>query len=230
MTAPQPGTSAECPRLVDGGVASYEHRGVNPSRLQAIERYAGHSILDLGCGNGSYVMALAAQRSIIGADHQLFPGWSSCPGRFAVIDVRDLRAVRSKSVDTVLLFEVLEHLEDPANVLREVGRICRKNVILSVPNAQLTDGMTGSRLIYYHWIDRTHRQFFDRASLVDLIDGADLRVESVEAINPIQLAPLITEAFGLARLQRLVERIVRMRQKVPYAMTLLAVARPAATH
>ena len=36
-------------------------------------------------------------------------------------------------MDTVFLFEVLEHLEDPAEVLREARRVARRNVLLSTP-------------------------------------------------------------------------------------------------
>lgn len=217
-------TTRSGPGGVGSEVSSYEHRTVNPARLAAIRAHAGHSILDVGCGSGAYVLTLAHEYAIRGVDHQIFPSWTSAPGRFAVLDADHLDGVRTSSVDTVLLFEVLEHLPDPRRALQQARRICRKNVILTVPNTELTAGMAASRLIYYHWIDRTHLQFFDRSSLEDLATSAGLRIDLIDNINPISLGPFIAEAFKLGRFAT---RLVLQRQRVAYEMTLLAVATPA---
>jgi ubiquinone/menaquinone biosynthesis C-methylase UbiE len=193
--------------------------------MAAIRTHAGDRILDVGCGSGAYVLDLADDYRIVGVDHQIFPAWRERPQRFAVLDAQHLDGIRTDAFDTVLLFELLEHLDDPMAVLRQAARICRKNVILTVPNTTLTAGQDGSRLIYYHWIDRTHVQFFDRGSLERAIDAAGLELDTMDAINAVNLAPLVTEAFGLGPLSR---RWLLRRQRTSYHMTLLAVARPRA--
>lgn len=208
---------------IGGGVGAYEHRAVNPARMSAVRAHAGRAVLDVGCGSAAYVLALMDEYSIVGIDHQAFPSWSSGPGRFAVIDADHLDGLRSDSVDTVLLFEVLEHLRYPEEVLRQARRICRKNVIVTVPNTDLSAGMRESRLIYFHWIDRTHVQFFNQTSLRELAERAGLRVDSIERINPISLAPFIIEAFALKRLSQFARRVISRAQQVQYEMTLLAV-------
>ncbi len=42
--------------------------------------------------------------------------------------------IRDHSIDLVLAIEVLEHLPDPARALRELARIARRDVVVSVPN------------------------------------------------------------------------------------------------
>ncbi len=42
--------------------------------------------------------------------------------------------VRDHSMDLVLAIEVLEHLPDPAAALRELARVARRDVVVSVPN------------------------------------------------------------------------------------------------
>lgn len=42
-------------------------------------------------------------------------------------------AMPDKSVDVVVMLEVLEHLEDPARALAELQRVARRHVILSTP-------------------------------------------------------------------------------------------------
>src|ERR1043166_2084581 len=41
---------------------------------------------------------------------------------------------QDRSFDSVVALDVLEHLYDPAQVLREAFRVSRKRVIVSVPN------------------------------------------------------------------------------------------------
>ncbi len=72
---------------------------------------------------------------------------SACPGRFLATDLRVLPTVdftsdasalplADGSVDLVLALELIEHVPEPATVLREIARVLRPGgtVILSVPS------------------------------------------------------------------------------------------------
>jgi ubiquinone/menaquinone biosynthesis C-methylase UbiE len=133
----------------------YSGRGLNPSRLEAIIRFAGQSILDVGCGSGAYVLQLADRYDIKGIDYQEFDTWKEKPNLFSISDATNLN-LPDNSVDTILSFECLEHLPDPELALKEYYRVARNNVILTVPNCEITLGMRQSLMLYYHWIDRTH--------------------------------------------------------------------------
>ena len=134
---------------------SYEIRQLNPFRLNAILDFAGESVLDVGCGNGSYVLELKDKYDIKGVDFQDFSAWRESPELFSISDASQL-CLKDSSVDTILSFETLEHLYKPEEALREYHRVCRKNLILTVPNCVVSDGMKSSNLIFSHCIHLHH--------------------------------------------------------------------------
>lgn len=202
----------------------YNVRGMNPARLAAIERYAGREVLDVGCGNGAYVLHLADRLNIRGVDYQRFESWSLHPELFAISDAQEL-TLPDEAVDTILSFETLEHLQDPKRALREYRRVCRKNLILTVPNCALTPGMRSSGLIFNHWIDRTHINFWDLDAICALAVDCGFAIQSAQHINQINLVPLLQEALGLRGLPaKIGKSLFRLRRKREYPMTCLVVA------
>jgi len=96
------------------------------------------SILDAGCGEGELL-----RRGVLGA---AFSTVSLDRNRDALAEIRTHTAgthpvcgsvlqlpFARGSFDAVLCLEVLEHLEDPAAAVRELLRVARKAVVLSVP-------------------------------------------------------------------------------------------------
>lgn len=202
----------------------YSVRGLNPERLAAIGRFAGREILDVGCGSGAYVLHLADQMNIRGVDYRHFDAWAQRPDRFALSDAQDLQC-DDASVDTILSFETLEHLPDPAKALGEYFRVCRKNLIITVPNCSLTSGMRKSGVIYNHWIDRTHVNFWDLDSLAADVRAAGFTIQEATHINRINLGPVVAESLGFnGSSSRYVAAVFRRLQRRQYPMTCLVVA------
>jgi len=203
---------------------TYAKRGLNPDRLQAIRDFAGSSILDVGCGSGAYILRLAQDYDIRGVDYQRYDTWDAMPDRFAVSEASEL-TMEENSVDTVLSFEALEHLENPAKALKEYYRVCRKNVILSVPNCDVTAGMKQSGMTYYHWTDPTHINFFNRESIGQLVESCGFKIVKNGYINHLSLFPLILESFGLSgwKSRALVKLLSRIKRH-HYYLTCLVVA------
>jgi SAM-dependent methyltransferase len=202
---------------------SYSERGLNPDRLAAIRRDAGATVVDVGCGSGAYVLGLDGGQTIWGADRHRFSTWTERPSRFIEADATRL-PLRSESVDTLLVFETLEHLADPAAALHEYLRVCRRNVLLTVPNCRLTPGLRRSNLIFRHWIDPTHRNYWDLDGIAGEVRTAGFLVSEQRLINQIDLTPLLLEALRLPSwLERCARPVVR-RLLRPYRMTCLIVA------
>jgi ubiquinone/menaquinone biosynthesis C-methylase UbiE len=212
--------------VTEPAVAAYVSRPVNPHRLAALKAHAGHRVLDVGCGNGAYVEALLPDRDTCGVDWTTFPSWSVRTDRF-VLGLADRLPFQDKSFDTVSCFETLEHLEDPAVGLRELHRVARSTVILTVPNCEMTAGQRASGLIYHHWIDPTHRSFWSFPEFVSLVQDCGFQIISSSRINEIDLRPLVAEAWGGGRLGgTLVKAVLKLKKQRRYGMTSLVVARP----
>jgi len=97
------------------------------------------SVLDAGCGEGETVKRLRhlMPGHIIGIDHN--PDCISyASDRLPGVDFRVGDVCRTgfgdSSFDMVLCLEVLEHLPDPGAGLRELNRVARDHIVVSVPN------------------------------------------------------------------------------------------------
>lgn len=211
-------------------IVDYSLRGLNPHRLAAIREYGGSRILDVGCGSGAYVLALANEYEISGVDYREFPTWANDSERFSISDAHCLKA-GDASLDTVLSFETLEHLKDPQAALREYFRVCRKNVIITVPNCELSEGLKASGLIYNHWIDRTHINFWTLRELEELVTSVGFSVRVGKHINAVRLGPVMMEALGInGKLARFGSLVVRALSRREHPMSLLVVAEKTAGH
>jgi len=137
----------------------------------ALER-GGETILDLGCATGGYCLALARQgRRCTGVDVNAAYVERA---RAAGVDAHHVEPgaplpLADASVDTVLLFEVLEHVPEPLPLLREARRVARRNVLVTVPNTRAQPLLREASLSFDHMLDVDHVRFFTRESLEALL-------------------------------------------------------------
>ena len=97
---------------------------------------SGKNILDIGCATGEYCQKLIELGfNCIGIDiNEKYVKKANEIGVEAyVMSGNDLK-FPDKSFDTILLFEVLEHVKNPENVLNEAIRVAKKNILITVPN------------------------------------------------------------------------------------------------
>jgi len=211
--------------------SKYGMRKINSHRLSALNSHAGDTILDVGCGSGAYVLELRGQKNIRGVDYQKFDTWDEAPELFSIASADDLSALPDNSVDTICSFEVLEHMKDPEKVLREYHRVCRNNIIITVPNCTITKAMKHSLLIYYHWIDPTHVNFFVRDKLIEITKNSGFEIDKFYNINQVNLLPILLENFGLDKKSpkdlrvRLLSWIYKRFSRKKYFITMLMVAK-----
>lgn len=95
-------------------------------------------ILEVGCGEGSQLDKLSSRfdgAQLVGLDlpsPDLAGLWSNIDAAM-VFGNGERLPFRDRSFDLVVVLEVLEHVDDPEAVLREVCRVADGNIILSVP-------------------------------------------------------------------------------------------------
>jgi ubiquinone/menaquinone biosynthesis C-methylase UbiE len=135
---------------------------------------AGEVIYDAAAATGDYVQALLDRgKTVMGSDinaqYVAVAKKRNLP--IIVADAAQLD-LPDKSVDTILLFEVLEHIPNKLirqRILKEAKRVSRKNVLITIPNSNAVDLLSRCGLTYEHMLDRDHSVFF-----TDKIIKADL--------------------------------------------------------
>ncbi|MDQ3777658.1 MAG: class I SAM-dependent methyltransferase [Actinomycetota bacterium] len=155
---------------------------VAPLLLGFARERAGHRVMDFGCAVGAYALALEQHGfSCAGVDvNPRYVARARENGLDAHEPDEDGRApFPDASFDTVLLFEVLEHVPEYERVLREAKRLARTNVLITVPNCGELDRLVAASLVFDHVLDQDHVNFFTRASLEETLARVFSRV-SVE--------------------------------------------------
>lgn len=169
------------------------HSGVNPLKLKLLDQWAlGDSAVDIGCGNGAYAQHLRSRGfSVIAIDQQ--DRLQNNDGiQFMIATVPPI-PLPDKSCDTVLLYDVLEHIQNESELLAEIYRVARKRLILSVPSDN--DGMLPKYgLCLQHHIDKTHQREYDSERLKGVLSEHGFEVLHVRP-QFAGAAPLVVEIF-----------------------------------
>jgi 2-polyprenyl-3-methyl-5-hydroxy-6-metoxy-1,4-benzoquinol methylase len=170
-------------------------RGLAPSDYATRARFlrehvgAGDSVLDVGCGEGSFAAELASLgASVVGIDvaeeplrraRELHPELD-----LRVVDGEGSWELAVSSFDVVWAGEVIEHVADTAGWLSEVRRVLRPGgrLLLSTPaHGPLTmlRLALSRRAFAAHFDPRgEHLRFYARATLRELLE--DFRFQEIE--------------------------------------------------
>lgn len=153
---------------------------------------AGEEILDLGCATGDYCSNLESMGfSCTGVDINPEYVQKACEkGIKAYVMSVDNLDFPDNSFDTVLLFEVLEHIKNPEDVLKEAKRVARKNILVTVPNCTQFLELKSSGLTYEHVLEKDHINFFTKKDMENLI-SKEFNKFKVKEDEPISLYQLL---------------------------------------
>src|SRR3989344_7776788 len=170
-----------------------KHTNSNPVQKKLIDNFYNHvyrllkplkldSILDVGCGEGITLSKFEKEgigKKLYGIDYsddalkickKIYPHLNLKKG-----DIYDIKE-RNNSYDLVMATEVLEHLDDSEKALKELIRVSKKYVMLSVPNEPFFIGANFIRGKYLknfgnhpehinHWTLFSFRKFLQKNNL-----------------------------------------------------------------
>lgn len=166
-------------------VSQYESK-LSPVKTTLIKKHlTGKAILDVGAGHCFYTKWLLKQEpslAITAIDHMDVQSqgftYVRCDLEKGVLPFDD------NSFDTVLAFDVIEHITNAEQLVRELWRVCKKDGILigSVPHDE-DKFLPAYNLTFYHRSDVTHKRYYLPESL-----GAALQQGGFE--------PLLIQADG----------------------------------
>jgi SAM-dependent methyltransferase len=160
--------------------------------VERLKLRSGDSVLDVGCGAGHLAREFVSRGySLVGVEpsERLRAEFVATGAELdsAVYSVLDGRAENLPFPDgswkAIVLTEVLEHVDDPEQVLSELHRVLALDgrLCISVPTS--FSERLYSRLHPRYTVNATHLRVFTKDSLTDLLRRCDFRVVCIEGRN-----------------------------------------------
>jgi 2-polyprenyl-3-methyl-5-hydroxy-6-metoxy-1,4-benzoquinol methylase len=167
--------------------APVEHNSTLTAELEMIG--AGKKVLEIGPGSGHMTEALARQNcavTCVEVNQDLTSIARSSCQKLIVADIEQLRpdvAFPGERFDVILFGDVLEHLKDPASLLRNLcGYLTPSGyIVVSLPNvahASVRLALFNGEFNYTEegLLDRTHLKFFTLDNIIALMAQAGFRI------------------------------------------------------
>jgi SAM-dependent methyltransferase len=182
---------------------------LNPEKTTLLDKYTKDKVLDVGCASGRYTNYLFSKGfDVCGIDTQpdlIKMAKKEYPKIPFKVAPAEKIPFADNSFDTIILFDILEHLADDVLALREARRVGRR-VIISVPREN-QDFLTDHSLAHHHYLDRTHLRTYTPGSLRKLLIKAGFKVVTCHEALPISVYSLTVDHFSQG--SRLKELVIR---------------------
>jgi SAM-dependent methyltransferase len=154
-------------------------RKKRPDADLALQHQRG-SILEVGCGTCELYRFLRAQGwngDYYGIDLQRYEGYEY-PEDIKLI-IGDAFDVEFPPADTVVLYSILEHVDDPRRLLNKALEHCQHNVLIDVPKRN--EELWTYGILEYHQLDKTHKHCgFSTEELKALINASGGTITAYE--------------------------------------------------
>lgn len=167
---------------------------LNEEKVELLDKYARGSVLDIGTGSGIYANYLTRSgHSVTAIDNQA-EFVRAAKRKYPKVSFQKASAYKlpfkKNQFDTVVLFDVIEHLDD-VKVLTEAMRV-GKRLIISVPLENSPVLMKWS-LTHHHYMDNTHLRVYSKKSLLKLLKTLKFSSAYMQESLPISISGLASD-------------------------------------
>ena len=154
------------------------------------KKHAGQRILDMGCATGNYSVILKTMGyDVKGAD--VNPAYVKRARERGIETVQIDNGIPfpDKSFDTVICYEVIEHVPDLKPLFTEAKRLAAKNILFTTPNSEFVDELARQGLLYEHFAELDHKNFFTERTLTEVLRQyfTGVSVKKGDGISPLAL-------------------------------------------
>lgn len=138
-------------------------------RFKIVSKYCFGNILDAGCGSGLLKHYLNEDKvsNYVGLD---------VDGKIDIHGSVYYLPFKNESFDTVTILEVLEHLEHPMAALKEVVRVSKRRVVVSVPNPWNINQIISLIAHGHNIMEPNHINLFGDNEIERLCERAGLKI------------------------------------------------------
>jgi len=191
-------------------------------KLGYIKNYiSGTNLLDVGAGKCYYSAWIKEQYpdiSVCAIDHQ-----SITPPDdifYLQANLEQTIALADESFQTILAFDIIEHISQEEQLIKELYRLCKKNGVLigSVPHDD-DKFLPAYNLTFYHRSDLTHKRYYIPETLRTSLEQAGfsiVRIDKQGGVSPQVIAeffspPLqfaVKKTVGLLRRAKIIKSCV----------------------
>jgi 2-polyprenyl-3-methyl-5-hydroxy-6-metoxy-1,4-benzoquinol methylase len=189
--------------------AAYHHYP-RPEVVSLVEP-AGRSILDIGCAAGAMgeLMLKQGAREVVGVELHAEAA-AEARGRLTAVHEIDLEHIADlpyadRHFDRMTFADVLEHLRDPAAVLRRLRRYLADDgyIVCSLPNVRhesvLLPLLVNGTFTYVDEgiLDRTHLRFFTAFEIARFLEGCGFAIFGTANVNRSPPTPFLDSVAEL---------------------------------
>ncbi len=190
------------------------YRSSRPELAQHVPANA-RRVLDVGCGGGEFGRSLKERgaQEVVGIEI-VERAWELAKQNLDDAILGNIETMElpfaDDYFDCVVFADVLEHLVNPAEVLRKTARVLNPDgvIIASIPNARFCQVV--AMLAHGRWkyedagiLDRTHLRFFTAAEIVELFQSAGLELKGLAPLSMFKSELLPRNSDGSFTLGRM---------------------------
>lgn len=190
------GTADQFSAFYAGKPQSY-FAGARSDFIRRLPKDPTASVLEIGCGTGATgALALAQGRCGYYAGVELFEGAAGearkvlsevVTGNIETLEL----SWQPSTFDALIFSEVLEHLVEPARVVREMARFVRPGGVVMASSPNIAHWRVIRELVAGRFnltdrgvFDRTHLRWFTPTTFAHMFEDAGFRIEWVGPVTP----------------------------------------------
>jgi SAM-dependent methyltransferase len=177
------------------------------------------NVVDVGCGTCQvyhHLLKNGWKGEYVGVDAVAYQG-HTYPEAIKVI-LGDALHIPLPQSNTYILYDVLEHVEDPIALLTKCIRNA-DNVLIAVPKRN--EELWRRGVVEYHQLDRTHKHWgFTEHELRRLVKCSEGKIVNYEELVPITLLGLMGAFTDNVMFCRLVEHLMKIYPTKTYSQEL----------
>jgi len=173
-------------------------------KLNYITKYIdGNNLLDVGAGRCYYSAWIKEQYphvSVCAIDHQ--PITPPDDILYLQANLEQTIALADQSFQTILAFDIIEHVSQEEQLIQELYRLCKKDGILigSVPHDD-DKFLPAYNLTFYHRSDLTHKRYYVPETLRTSLERAGfsiLHIDKQGGVSPQVIAEFFSPSLQFA--------------------------------